>query len=180
MNTRKILLVTLLLSLPILTRAQNYDHSAGGCGPKKTQFDVKTTKVQPPAPKPGDRAALVYVIEWMWLEPGINIDGAKPTTRVGVDGSWVGANHGDSYFFFPIDAGNHSICTDWQSAFYARSGLASAADLVADAGGVYYFRVKVRDADHDRPGEVKIEQIDAAEGRLLVAASEFATSHQKK
>lgn len=173
----KIVLAAILLAVPI---AQGQDHSAGGCGPSNVNFDVKTTKNRPAAPAPPAGKALVYVIETMWEQPGINIDGLKVTTRVGVDGVWVGAIHGDSYFFFPVDPGEHSICTDWQSSFSTRSRLASAADLTAEAGQVYYFRTKVRDETKDRPGEVKVEPIDAAEGNLLLSSSTFSTSKAKK
>jgi hypothetical protein len=177
----KILLVALLLGLPIFTQAQSSDdQSDGGCGSSKAGWDVKTVKDHPPSPKPQDGKALVYVVQTMWVQPGIVIGSEKATTRVGVDGTWIGANHGDSYFFFPVDPGEHSICTDWQSTFYARSGLASAADLNAEAGATYYFRVKVRDASQYRPGEVKIEPIDKSEARLLLGRSSFSTSHPKK
>jgi hypothetical protein len=177
----KIVLTALLLGLPIFAQAQaSDDQSDGGCGSSKAGWDVKTVKDHPPSPKPQDGKALVYVVQTMWVQPGIVIGSQKATTRVGVDGSWVGANHGDSYFFFPVDPGEHSICTDWQSTFYARSGLASAADLNAEAGAIYYFRVKVRDANEYHPGEVKIEPIDRSEARLLLGRSSFSTSHPKK
>jgi hypothetical protein len=175
----KILIVTLFLGLPIYTRAQSSeDQNGSGCGSSKDGWDVKTVKERPPAPKPQDGKALVYVIQTMVDKPVIG--GNSATTRLGLDGTWIGANHGDSYFFFPVDPGEHSICTDWQSAFYTRSGLASAADLNAEAGKIYYFRLKVRDVTNYRSGEVKIEPIDKAEARLLMGNSEFATSHAKK
>jgi hypothetical protein len=174
----KIALAAILFVAPIA--AQGQDHSAGGCGPSNVNFDVKTSKNKPVAPSPPAGKALVYVIETMWEEPGLQIDGLKVTTRVGVDGAWVGAIHGDSYFFFPVDPGEHSVCTDWQSSIFTRSRLASAADLTADAGQVYYFRTKVRDETKDRPGEVKIEPIDEAEAKLLISSSTFSTSHAKK
>jgi hypothetical protein len=177
----KLLLVGLLLGLPILTQAQSSeDQIGGGCGSSKDGWDVKTVKDHAPAPTPQDGKALVFVVQTMWEQPGLVIGSDKATTRVGVDGAWIGANHGDSYFFFSVDPGEHSICTDWQSTFYIRSGLASAADLNAQAGGRYYFRVKVRDTTQYREGEVKIEAIDKAEAGLLIGRSSFSTSHAKK
>ena len=186
---RNTLLVALLLTAPSIAFAQGYsqgsDHTGGGCGPGKTQFEVKTTKSRPATAQPPDGKALVYVIQTAWREPGLTVIGSqRPVTRVGLDGSWVGANHGDSYITFTVDPGSHSICTDWQSAFSQRSDLASAADLEAEAGGTYYFRVKVRDSDsdgqHHNRGVVNIELVDASEGRLLLGNSEFATSTPKK
>jgi Protein of unknown function (DUF2846) len=175
----KILVVALILGLPLLTQAQSSeDRSDGGCGSSKAGWDVKTAKDHPPAPKPQDGKALVYVIQTMVDAPVIG--GNKATTRLGVDGAWVGANHGDSYFFFPVDPGEHSICTDWQSTLYTRSGLASAADLNAEAGGTYYFRIRVRDVTNYRQGDVEIEPIARAEANLLIGHSSFSTSHPKK
>lgn len=174
----KILIVALLLALPIYAQAQSSDDQSGGCGSGKDGWDVKTVKQHPPAPKPQDGKALVYVVQTMVDGPPIL--GNKATTRLGVDGSWVGANHGDSYFFFSVDPGEHSICTDWQSALYTRSGLASAADLNAQAGGIYYFRIRVRDVTNYRQGEVEIAPIAKSEARLLLGNSEFSSSHPKK
>jgi hypothetical protein len=109
------------------------------------------------------------------------------TIRVGVDGQWVGANHGRSYFSFPIEPGDHSICVSWQTTWIklARlapaSNLASAANLTADAGKVYYFEVSVdeRSHEHRQPG-VRLETIDPAEGKLLIADSSLSSSHPKK
>jgi len=130
------------------------------------------------APKPPDGKALVYVVQTMVDAPVIG--GNKATTRVGLDGAWVGANHGDSYFTFPVDPGHHSVCTDWQSVLYTRSGLASAADLDAQAGRIYYFRVSVRDVTNYRSGDVEIESIDKSEARLLMGKSKYATFYPKK
>lgn len=181
---RSTLLIAFLLAAPAIMFAQGSDHTAGGCGPSKTQFEVKTTKDRPAAAQPPAGKALVYVIQTAWTEPGLVIGSQKPITRVAIDGSWIGANHGESYISFPVEPGAHSICTDWQSAFYERADLASAADLNAEAGTTYYFRVKVHDPSqdqrHDFQGKVEIEPIDASEARLLIGNSEFATSHPKK
>jgi hypothetical protein len=175
----KILIVVLLFGVPICARAQSSeDQSSGGCGPSKDGWDVKTAKEHPPAPKPQDGKALVYVFQTMVDAPPIG--GNKATTRLGVDGAWVGANHGDSYFFFSVDPGEHSICTDWQSTLYTRSGLAAAADLKAQSGATYYFRIRVRDVTNYRSGDVEIAPMDKSEARLLLGKSEFATSHPKK
>lgn len=98
----KILIVALLLGLPVYAQAQTSDDQSGGCGSGKDGWDVKTVKNHPPAPNPQDGKALVYVVQTMWVQPGLVIGSDKATTRVGVDGAWVGANHGDSYFFFRL------------------------------------------------------------------------------
>jgi len=174
----KILIVALLFGLPVYTQAQSSKDQSGGCGSSKDGWDVKTVKEHPPDPQPQDGKALVYVIQTMVDAPLIG--GNKATTRLGMDGTWVGANHGDSYFSLSVDPGEHSICTDWQSALFTRSGLVSAADLNAKAGMTYYFRIRVRDVTNERSGDVEIERIYKSEARLLLPKSEFATSHSKK
>ena len=80
----------LLLGLPIHTQAQSSDDQGGsGCGPSRDGWDVKTAKEHTSAPKPPDGKARVYVVQTMVDAPVIG--GNKATTRVGVDGAWVGA-----------------------------------------------------------------------------------------
>jgi hypothetical protein len=175
----KLLIAALLIGLPIYTQAQSSDdQSSGGCGSSKDGWDVKTVKEHPSTPKPDAGKALVYVVQSMVDAPVIG--GTKATTRLGLDGNWIGANHGNSYFFFSVDPGEHSLCTDWQSTFYTRSGLASATDLDAQAGATYYFRIRVRDVTKYESGKVDIEPTTRSEAKLLLSNSEFATAHPKK
>ena len=52
------------------------------------------------APEPGKARA--YFIQ----------DARAFTTNFGVDGAWVGANNGNSYFSVSIEPGLHHLCTD--------------------------------------------------------------------
>jgi Protein of unknown function (DUF2846) len=175
----KLLLAAILIVWPVCALAQSADdQNAGGCGSSKDGWDVKTDKQHPAAPKPEPGKALVYVVQTMVDAPVIG--GTKATTRLGLDGSWIGANHGNSYFFFSVAPGEHSLCTDWQSTFYTRSGLVSATDLDAQAGATYYFRIRVRDVTNYRNGKVDIEPMARSEAKLLLSNSEFATGHAKK
>jgi hypothetical protein len=106
---------------------------------------------------------------------------------VGLDGQWVGANHGNSYFSFAVSPGDHALCASWQTTWVKISALTSAADLIsatnlsAEAGKVYYFEASVdeRNHDHPQPG-VKFKVIDPAEGKLLITAYSLSTSNPKK
>lgn len=146
--------------------------SSGGCGPNEAQFDVSTNKKDHPVAQPESDKAVIYVIE--------DIE-AGPTMRVGLDGAWVGANKGKSYFFFSVDPGDHQVCTKWQSGVFKKTAerIGSAAPLSAESGKVYYFRIQVYErSEHDRT--VKIEPIETAEGQFLVSSSWYSTSHAKK
>jgi hypothetical protein len=170
-------LLVALLALPGLARGQAAARAAAGCGPDKVQFDVTTDKKKHTEGQPEAGKALVYVFEDEQRDSNQRL--GTVTIRIGVDGQWVGANHGKSYFFFPVDPGNHAVCANWQASFKMYSKLASAASLTAEAGKVYYFRANVEERTNYAPA-VRIEAVDAAEGQLLVAASALGSSHPKK
>ena len=154
--------------------------AAAGCGPDQVNFEVKTDKKRHPAPQPEPGKGLVYVFADM---PSGNYgDGVwRITTRVGLDGDWVGANYNRSYFFFAVSPGDHRVCTNWQSSVGSRSKVAKAVTLTAEAGKVYYFRTKMLPKS-ERQNEVimKLEPLDPAEGQLLIATSSLSTSQPKK
>jgi hypothetical protein len=174
----KILLAVLLFAAPALAQDQVPSFAAAGCGPDKVKFDVKAYD-HAPAPatlQPGK--ALVYAFEDISRS---NFGFGGVTTKLGVDGTWVGANFDNSYFVFSVDPGDHSLCTSWQSSRTTLSKLHAAASLSAKAGKVYYFRTVVfYSAVTGFQPAVKLEPVDPAEGRLLLASSPFSTSQPKK
>jgi hypothetical protein len=91
---RKYLLVVSLL-VPIAGQGQPTDpRTAAGCGPATASFEVKTDKNHHPVAQPEHGKALVYVIEDVKNPNAMTF--RQVTTRVGLDGNWVGANHGQS------------------------------------------------------------------------------------
>jgi hypothetical protein len=96
--------------------------------------------------------------------------------RVGLDGNWVGANEGKSYFFFPVDPGEHNVCAEWQSGTFKKSSerIGEAMHLTAEAGKTYYLRLNFSYQRMD------LELEDEAEGHFLIGSSLFATSQPKK
>ena len=145
------------------------------CGPNDTQFDVKTDKEQHPISTPETGKALVYVIE-QEKHRGLK----SVTTRVGLDGTWIGANRGDSYLFFPVEPGEHHLCSDWHVGFVAGGGKqVSLASFVAEAGKVYYFRVRTMGAK-DMGNILDLDFVSSDEGQLLVASSAFSIPTAKK
>jgi hypothetical protein len=178
----KILLGVLLFAMPGIARGQDKSDAAAlaraaGCGPNEVEFNVKTDKNRHPTSQPEAGKALVYVFDSVKLDPGWNI--GTVTLRIGLDGNWVGANQGDSYFYFPVDPGEHRVCAQWQSTFGRLSKLASAASLTAEAGQVYYLRAIADARSHDR-GAVRLEPLDPAEALILMGTSAFSTSQPKK
>ena len=141
--------------------------TAAGCGASGEMFNVQTTDQKHPAGQVEPGKALVY-----FFVDFIN----APTMRVGVDGSWVGANDGKSYFFFPVEPGEHNICSEWQSGTFKKSSerVGEAIHLTAEAGKTYYLRLIF---SYQR---MSLETADEAEGHFLIGSSLFATSEPKK
>jgi hypothetical protein len=178
----RILLGVLLFAMPMIAHGQDAQDAAtlaraAGCGPSNVEFNVKTDKNPHPAAQQETNKALVYVFGTVKLDSGLVF--GNITVRIGLDGDWMGANHGDSYFYFAVDPGDHHICAQWQSRFERFSKLASAASLTAQAGQVYYFRA-IADARSNEPGAIRLEPLDPAEALLLTASSAYSTSHPKK
>jgi len=104
----------------------------------------------------------------------------KPTTRIGVDGTWVGANHGNSYFSFAVDPGTHHLCASWQSlAVIGAHDTSAAAHFTAEAGQVYYFRVKNKWLHEHAATHVDLSPVDSDQGQLLASRRQLSVSHPK-
>ena len=154
--------------------------AAAGCGSDRINFEVKTDKRHHPAPQPEPGKGLVYV--FADVPSGNYGDGVwHITTRVGLDGDWVGANSSHSYLFFAVSPGDHRLCTNWQSSVGWRSKVAKAITLTVEAGKIYYFRTKmIPPPEHQNEVIMKLESLDPAEGQLLIASSSLSTSQPKK
>lgn len=152
---------------------------AAGCGANEIQFEVRTDKNQHPTAQPDDGKALVYVIGAAWADYAA-VHVGTPPTRFGIDGAWVGANGYRSYFFFPVEPGDHRLCTSAQSKFkrVTKSSIA-ATSFTAEAGKTYYFRTK-QPLQARSLQQVILVPVDPAEAQLLIADHAFSTSRLKK
>lgn len=94
----KTLLAILLLFFGTTCFAQStpaVPAAAPGCGTVNTKFNVQTNVSQHPFAKPEPSKALVYFLQ----DDSTFASRPRPTTRFGVDGSWIGATHSFSYFY---------------------------------------------------------------------------------
>jgi hypothetical protein len=175
----------------IATAAWAQDNSSkqrqAGCGPDEARFYVKRETHSHPTGTPESGRALVYVFGDSELDnTAIHIGGL--TTRVGVDGAWVGAYGHKSYTYFSVDPGEHRLCTSQQSSVKSRrDNNASAITFAAEEGKVYYFRTQpspaaVADSTVARApnGEVELAAVDPAQAQLMVPKWAYSTSHPKK
>ena len=178
---KSILVVSLLTVLAVPTHAQDQAtaaRTAAGCGADTVQFDVKTDKSQHPQGQVPAGKALVYIFEVEQTDPRDFKIGAV-TIRLGLDGQWVGANHGSTYFYFLVDPGDHNLCARLQSSFGRVSKLSSAVSLTAEPGQVYYFLTKVDERSNHNPA-LGMEAVDPAEAKLLIASASLSNFHIKK
>jgi hypothetical protein len=169
------LVSTSLLFVPYLF-AQGPGAVAGtsGCGAPEIKFDVNPDKEQRNA-LPETGKALVYFIE----DDSNFASRPRPTTRVGIDGTWVGANHGNSYFHVAVDPGVHHLCASWQSAAILWHGRqTAAAHFTAEPGAVYYF--EVRNEAQESGIRMDFFPIDSDEGQLLEKKFSHSSIIQKK
>jgi hypothetical protein len=95
------LLLLFLMATPAFAQSSTAVNGvAPGCGTVDTKFEVKPDKGQDASAQPAAGKALVYFIEDDTQFGSF----PKPTTRAGVDGTWVGATHftaeaGGVYYF---------------------------------------------------------------------------------
>ncbi|MGA9305386.1 MAG: DUF2846 domain-containing protein [Candidatus Sulfotelmatobacter sp.] len=155
------------------------------CGPSTTEFSIKindeaSRSIEQPIPG----KALVFIIEDQKYKAVRDV-----TTRVGLDGAWIGANRGNSYLYFSVEPGEHHLCTDWISEWLPGGRLVSLSVLNAEAGKVYFFRARTtggpgglgdgrwQSAD---AASLDLDRVNSDEGKLLIASSALSISHPKK
>jgi hypothetical protein len=138
------------------------------CGPFGVNFRIKTTDTRPSVKVlPG--TALVYFI----ADDHGNVL-TTSTTLVGLDGQWVGATHGSSWFYFQVPPGEHHLCAMTEDAGKA------LAHFTAVAGGMYYFEAK----DLNWKGyagwtELSLTPPDSDEGQYLEDTEAFSASQKR-
>jgi hypothetical protein len=129
----------------VLARTQS---APDACGDNKVNFKIRTEKKQPePAPPAAGKAQVVF-IETLNGCSGCG----NPAIRFGMDGVWVGANKGASYFVLDIEPGEHSFCAALQSVPSESIKRMGPARLTAAAGNVYYFEVNASSPQQRKNG----------------------------
>lgn len=106
------------------------------CGQENINFKVKTEKSQNAQTTPGAGKALIVFVE------AVDGDMTDPTARFGVDGSWVGAAKGASYFTVEVAPGTHALCASWQSSAKSEKSNVGVDKITVKAGDVYFYEFK--------------------------------------
>ena len=176
----KAILTILVLGATSLSCAQQNAAKAGAtpaCGPDQQKFDVTASKNQSAPVEPDLGKALIYIIQ-----DDSHFDSRpRPTTRVGVDGNWIGATHSNSYVRAALDPGEHHLCTSWQGFVGIATGTTvTAMHFTAEAGKSYYFRVKDKFIRDHGPADMELSAVDIDEGELLISKAALSSSQPKK
>jgi hypothetical protein len=167
----KIFFLSVLLLLGSFARGQDIASAPAAkaaCGPENVKFEVKLDQIQQPMLNSTNGKAVVYIVQDF---PAIKLL-THFTTRVGVDGAWVGANQNRSYLGFTIDPGVHHLCISGQWR-----GPASIAlhRIEAQAGETYYLRVRFSNLGVGVFPD--LEPVDDDEGQFLLQSSKHSTWH---
>jgi hypothetical protein len=167
----KLLLVALLAasSLPVYAQASS---PSAACGSASISFSVKLDDKAADPPKPAPDKAMLYFIQ----DEGVSGSLAYPTTRLGIDGAWGGANKESSYFPIAIDPGEHHICVMVQSSLV--DNFVELAHFTAEPGKAYYYRTRIllaRGLEY-----LELMPIDSDQGRYLITSVPLSIPKTKK
>lgn len=170
----KTFLAIIILAAGTLAQGQSAPVPAA-CASKSANFDVKLDESQHALLPPEPGKARVYFIQDLGF---VNCLGSCGTTKIGVDGAWVGANQHNSYFSVTIDAGEHHLCANPQSHFASVTRYVALAHFTAEPGKTYYFRTRML-GDKDSPA-FDLDQVDSDQAEYLIAAYPLSVSSPKK
>jgi hypothetical protein len=174
MRAIRAFVVVAAASLSVLVSAQNLlNPISAACGNSPVSMAVKLDDSQHTIQKPEMGKALIYFIQ----DAGQGAIIAYPTTKIGIDGKWVGANKKDSYFAVAVEPGEHHLCAAIQSSF--ATGAPEFAHLTAQAGQVHYFRTRIFFAEKISE-YFSLVPADSDEGRYLIESFPLAKAHARR
>ena len=150
--------------------AQQGSGTVTACGSQNVQFEMKRDDSQHALVSPDPGKARVYFVQDIGA---VNCLGSC-STKIAVDGQWVGANQHNSYFSVSLEPGEHHVCVKLGSQSSPHS--LALAHFTADPGKVYYYRVRPFLAKDEL---LTIDPIDDDEGRYLVSIYPLCASHAK-
>lgn len=169
----KIIVASLLLVVPALAQ-QPTASVPKACGSSVATFAVTLDTAQHTLQQPGAGKALVYFVE----DDGSSGLRQRVTTKIALDGVWVGAYKNNSYFAVLIEPGVHHVCAKLQS----KSVVLSLAHFTAEAGKTYYFTTRFLaglSTLSDIPGYLVLDRPDSDEAKYLISLYPLSISHPK-
>jgi len=145
--------------------------SSSACGSENVSFNVTLDKSHSSLPtgEPG-KATVIFIQDFGARKFGI---GVRVIGRIGVDGSWVGANKDNSYLSVSLEPGEHHICVNLDSELLGNP--VEFAHFTAEAGKTYYFRSRYMSG-----GNLLLAPVDSDEAKYQVAMFPLSVSKLKK
>lgn len=173
-------IILLCLSAPAFAQqSQRFGHQPppqvplpSTCGPDAQSFNVRLDDAGPSLIPPESGRAIVYFIQ----DDGSGIGGGSPKMRYAVDGSWAGANQGESWFAVVVAPGEHHLCATLQSSWLAPG--AELAHLTAKSGNSYFFRTRLFTSQ--TTSLLEFEPVDSDEAGYLISLYPTAIATPKK
>lgn len=167
----KVAVIALIFSAPVFAQAPPAASTAA-CGPANVGFKVKLDESRHTLEQPDPGKAQVYFLQ----DAGTGVTLGYPTVKLAIDGAWVGANHGNSYFSVYVEPGEHHVCVMLQSSLVAQR--VELAHFTAEADRVYYYRTRLI---MSRSVELlELSSIDSDQGKYLIASFPHSLSSPKK
>jgi hypothetical protein len=142
------------------------------CGPDNVSFKVKLDQSQHTLSQPDSGKARVYFIQ----DAGTSHTLGYPTVKLAMDGAWVGASHGNSYFSVSVEPGEHHVCVTLQSS--AVDQHVELAHFTAEAEKVYFYRTRL--VTSIGAGLIELDPVDSDQAKYLIASFPLAVSTPKK
>jgi hypothetical protein len=134
------------------------------CGPKDAKFKVDSDETNHPLPEAKPDMALVYVLR---------TEQKKITAQLAVDGEWLGANKGKSYFVIFVAPGKRSLCS---------SSRGGKVEILAEfaPGKTYYLEQHLNLGGwFAAPIHEELLFLDEAKGKPLVNDSKLSVMSKK-
>jgi hypothetical protein len=160
----KIAVLVFLLAASALAQKPP-DGLPGACGSRDAGFNVKLDRSQHTLAEAERGKARVYFIQ----------DAHPFTTNIGVDGAWVGANDGSSYFSVSMEPGVHHLCANIES--HVAGHQMGLLHFTAEAGQTYYFRTRL--IIGQAPEYLAFDPVDSDEAGRMIAAYPLSVSTPK-
>lgn len=158
-----------LLMMLVVAPGANGAKLPASCGPQSTTVSVQTKKERKKlAAIPAGKARLVFV-QQLGVCPGCGV------VRIGLDGKWVGANKGNSWFDVVVPAGEHHVCGFWNFSHTGLENRVRLTELDAKAGQTYYFETSALTAQYE-VNRLRLTSIPRNEGAFLVLRSKVSLS----
>jgi Protein of unknown function (DUF2846) len=159
----RIALVMIFLAASAFAQDQSAA-AAAACGPKDTDFEVKLDKSKHALAPPEPGKARVYFIQDIGR---VSCIGACVKTKIGMDGTWVGAVRRNSYFSISVEPGEHHMCA-------TPGPVIALVHFTAEAGKVYYFRTRAFGGENQSIFD--FDPLDSDQGQHLIASYPLSVS----